>query len=469
MVLPVAVSLITVPIYIRTLGEARYGTLAIAWVMLGYFGFFDLGISRASANALAKLHDASQEERERSIWTSFYLSLLLGLAGALLLYFAGGYLYVHFFTASDELKREITAVFPWIAALLPLALVAGVAEGALEARERFFALNFLQTIGTVAVQIVPVICAVAIGPSLLVVVPAAFASRACSIAAILAYVVWAERLHRIRGFNWSRGGGLLAYGSWVTVTNIISPLLATLDQLMIGSLIGARAVTFYSVPMSLVMRTQIVAGAMSRTLFPRMSRSSQEDAYSLAERAVGVLAYGLGAACSSAIILAGPFFTHWISPEFSSHVASITEILLVGGWVNGLAFIPFALLQGQGRPDVVAKFHALEVIPFIAVLWLFLHFFGLTGAAVAWTLRVTVDAVLLFTAARFRPHHALRAVPALALIAGALVITLSFDFTLGQSMALAGAIFLANVLSAVAVDPTCRQMLLHSISVTRFE
>jgi O-antigen/teichoic acid export membrane protein len=97
-----------------------------------------------------------------------------------------------------------------------------------------------------------------------------------------------------------------------------------------------------------------------------------------------------------------PFLTAWVGSEIALRSAPVGQIILMGAWVNSLAFIPFSQLQSQSRPDVVAKFHLIELIPFVGILWLGLRVFGLVGGAAAWTLRVAVDAVLLFWAAGFR-------------------------------------------------------------------
>src|SRR5262249_49792042 len=45
------------------------------------------------------------------------------------------------------------------------------------------------------------------------------------------------------------------------------------------------------------------------------------------------------------------------------------------------------------------KLHLIEVLPFLAILWGLTTTFGITGAAAAWSLRTTVDALALFWAA----------------------------------------------------------------------
>jgi O-antigen/teichoic acid export membrane protein len=460
MTIPIAIALVTVPIYISHIGTTRYGVLSIIWILLGYFGFLDFGLAQASTNALSKIAHTSKEERGAVLVTSLYLNLLLGTLGGFIIYFAGWALLHHLLTLSDMVGAEVEKSFPWIACMLPLALLGGVARGAIESRERFFVVNVLDLIGFTLGQIVPILCVIVVGPSLAVVIPAAFLARALSVVLSLGWVVRSESLSAPHAFDRSLVKELLGFGVWVSITSVISPLLTSIDQLLIGSTLGVAEVAHYAVPMNLATRSQVIATALARTLFPRFSRLGPNEALQLAERAILSLGYSFGAVCGPAIVIAGSFMSLWIGPDFSAHATPVLELLFVGAWVNGIAFVPYSFLQAQGRPDLVAKLHALEFLPFIGILLLLLYRFGLTGAALAWSGRVVVDTVLLLMLARFQLHNLLRLLPALVLLLSSYFLTQMADFSALWSLLLAGIVFLAFAGCAIVFDATTRQIVL---------
>ena len=457
MLLPFSVTLITVPIYISLIGVVRYGLLSIIWILLGYFGLLDFGLSRASENALARLPQASKE-RAGVLMTSLYVNLSFGILAGLVLYLIGNPLLRHVMVLTDALSREVEGSIPWVAVMVPLGLLSGIGTGAMESRERFFVINVLQGISAALDQIFPLVCVIIFGPSLTVAVPAVFAARALSVAITFAFVVRAER-PSVFMFDRTRFKELLGFGAWLSVTNVISPLMTSIDRFLIGSLLGAAAVAHYTVAMNLTLRSQLFATALARTLFPRFSRLDRAQAFELARRSSVSLAYGYGAICGSAIIVGRPFLTLWVGPEFASYASPVFEVLLLGAWMNGMAFIPYSFLQGQMRPDLVAKLHAFELLPFILVLWLLLSNFGLMGAAFAWCGRVAFDAALLFKLARFRSEHLLRLAPALVLLFAAYAITQTAEIQPLYSVIVGGVIFLTFVGSAIAFDATSRRIL----------
>lgn len=135
---PLAVGVITVPIYLRLIGDARYGVLALVWLFLGYFGLFDPGITRAALFHIARLGGEGQEvERENVFWTALAINLCFGLAGGLALFIIAKPLFITTFKMPESLRAEVLASLPWLAASVPLSIVTGVLGGAMQARERF--------------------------------------------------------------------------------------------------------------------------------------------------------------------------------------------------------------------------------------------------------------------------------------------------------------------------------------------
>jgi O-antigen/teichoic acid export membrane protein len=460
------VTLATVPLFVGQIGAARYGVLSIIWILLGTMGFLDLGLSRAATNALARIDHDDKVARERIFLTALCMNFVMGLLGAAALLVGGLALFAHVISLPPEILPEVNRALPWVAGLLPLALMNGVGIGSLESRDHFLAANLLQLAGTLAIQIVPLLCALAIGPRLEIVVPAAVLSRAASVVLVIGFAWRYERSGRMPHLDRTTTTNLLRYGSWVSVSNIISPLLISLDQMVLGAVLGVAAVTFYAVPFSLVMKSQIFAAAVSRTLFPRMSRETERDAQQLARRAVGGLSYSYGAICLAGVLLMRPFVTLWMGPQFAAVAVPLGQIFLLGAWFNGLAFIPFELLQAQGRPHLSALLHVIEIGPFFAVLWYLTHKFGLTGAAVAWVLRMAIDSLLFFLVSRHGARATLRLLPvALILLAALLFVHVMTLSLLATVVCAAAGVGLILALGFV-LDETTRVMVVQLRTIT---
>ena len=66
-------------------------------------------------------------------------------------------------------------------------------------------------------------------------------------------------------------------------------------------------------------------------------------------------------------------------------------------WVffNALAQIPFAQIQAYGKSRVTAVIHLIELIPYLIILFYLVKNYGLVGAAIAWSIRVISDYIIL--------------------------------------------------------------------------
>lgn len=418
-VLPMGLSLVTIPIYIRLVGESRYGVLAVAWLLLGYFGLFDLGLGRATAQRIAAQAQAGPTERAETFWTALAMNSALGVLGGLIIWPAALFFFGHVFSIEATLRPELDTAIPWMILAVPLATISGVLSGALQGRAQFFELNIISVFSAVLIQIVPLLVAWLHGPDLAWLLPATILARLFTMGLLALRCRAHVLVGQPRSVSRALARELLQFGGWVTVTSLVGPMMVILDRFVIGALMGARFVTFYTVPFQLGSRANVIPGALSSALFPRMAEVDQAEGQRLALRALRTLAVVMTPAMLFGIFFMQPFLSIWLSPAFAGHAALVGEILLLGFWVNAFATVPYALLQASGRPHLVAQCHLIEVLPYFGALYLGLHFFGLAGAAVAFGLRTGVDnLLLLYFAGLLRQGFAVLAFPALLMAAG---------------------------------------------------
>jgi O-antigen/teichoic acid export membrane protein len=120
----------------------------------------------------------------------------------------------------------------------------------------------------------------------------------------------------------------------------------------------------------------------------------------LYRRAIDSILLVLFPICLFVAALSRELLSVWLGASFAGRSFRVLMWLSIGIIINGVAHVPMTVVQGGNRPDIAAKLHLLELSIYAVICWFFIKRFGIEGAAVAWVLRVTMDALLLLWFAR---------------------------------------------------------------------
>jgi len=238
-----------------------------------------------------------------------------------------------------------------------------------------------------------------------------------------------------------------------SVTNMISD---SLDRVMLGTGLGARFVTYYTVPQNLVMRLNLLSTAFVRTLFPRLSAVRRDHADTIAQQSLEFLNSAFTPVAIVAMFVLEPFLRLWVGHDLAAQAAPVGRILVIAVWLIGQANVTRILIQSQVNPASAARVALFELPLFAGALWFGITRFGVTGAAVAVAARSLVDyAVLLrLSAIRARPIL-LDMVPHLVFLLGSLYLA-SFLSSLTTVIAAGAVVVLVNVAWSLTMTPAVR-------------
>ena len=389
------VALATVPLYLGYIGAERYGVLAVIWTLLGYFGFFDFGFGRAVTQRMARLSDADDSERSKLLWTALISTFVLGMLASVLLWLFADYILLHLIDMSARSRSEVAGAVAWMLLALPVLLPTSVLIGALQARLRFAEVSIIQLICSLISQLLPLALAASGHIELKTLVPAALASRVLMAALLLQQSQRHVPLMCSPAIDRVHLKAMLSYGGWVSVMTFLGPLLVTIDRLFIATLSGAKAVTSYTVPYDLVSRTMVISGSLSTALFPRLASASPEQARELAERATVALVAVMTPVVIVGTFVAQPFLNVWLGTSFAAASTGVAELILLGVWVNALVIPHHARLMATGNPRTVVIIYLIQIPIYLFMLWVGLQYWGVAGAAGAWSLRVLIDTLML--------------------------------------------------------------------------
>lgn len=399
------VLVVAMPRLVASLGETSFGLFSLAWVIIGYLTFLDIGVSRAATKYISEhLAEKDIESAREIIRTALISNFILGLVGGLAVVTASPFLIHSVFKVSADLEHQAWLVFCIVGVSVPVLLMHGVLRAVLTSFQRFDWINSINALVT-AIQWGAACWLAWSGYGVSAVVLASVVAR---MVAAAAYAALMFRL--VRGSGRSRGWGLvgllklLRFGGWVTVSQLVGPVLVFLDRILIASFVSLGAVTLYTVPYEAMTRLRIIPSSLVSTLYPALSERGTADETSnlqrLYEGSVRYLLLVLLPGIAFLVVLGPDILTLWMGGEFAKNTALVLRFLAVGTFANGLSYVAYTALQALGRPDLTGKFHLLELPAYVGICLFLIPRWGVAGAALASTLRFVLDAALLFWAAQ---------------------------------------------------------------------
>ncbi len=402
--IPLVVAVIALPTLTHALGPARFGLLGMSWAFLEYLTLFDVGLGKATVRYVADAMARDVGDIPQITSVSLATQIAVGVIAAILLASVSSLLAERAFHVAPALLNEATALFVVVGLNLPVVLALTTLRGVLEGAQQFVVSNAIKVPASAGSIIIPAVLAskgVTLPTIMLWVLAWRVVACGATVIAIIR-VIPGFRIEMPR--DWMRLRGLISFGGWVAVSGVVSPILVYFDRFALGVRANLSAVGYYTVPFEAITRALVIPNSLINALFPLLTGLGVVAAASRIDRlfasSLRTLLLLMSIPTAIAFAFAPYILLLWMGPDYAMHGALALRILAVGVLINSAAHIPYTFLEASGRPDVPAKCHLVELAIHLPVAWVLVGRWGITGAAVAWTLRVSLDTLLLLVAAR---------------------------------------------------------------------
>jgi O-antigen/teichoic acid export membrane protein len=402
-VLPVPAALACIPVLIAALGIERFGALAIAWMVMGYFGLFDLGLSLSTTKfAAAEIARGRGHALRGLLASSVLLHAGLGLIGGAALAALTPLLTGRVFVMPPDLTAEMRATLYWLAASVPAIVVTSALRGMLEGLQRFDIVNMIRIPAAILNYVGPVV-ALAFGTTLPLVVSVIVVARFVVLAAY--GIACSKALPRGDGQGRPDRAVLVrlaSFGGWLTASNLLNPLMVAADRFIIASAVSVAAVAFYVTPFEVITKAWILSASLLGALFPVLAAQAEREPGSVRSTCRVAEAHLLAITAPAIAVVLGfadLLLEGWLGSEFRSQSTPVAHLLAAGILVNIVAQVPLTALHSVGRADVTARIAVVELPLYALAAWYAASSHGITGVAAVWAARAAIEAAVMFTAA----------------------------------------------------------------------
>jgi O-antigen/teichoic acid export membrane protein len=395
------------PYVLHHVGDSAYGVWVLLTAFTGYYGLLDLGLRSATIRYVAR-HIAVNEtdELNRVVSTSFFFYTALGLA---MMCVTGivAFFFNHLFKVGPEWQatgRTLLLVVGFGTALnMPVTLFSGVLEGL----QRFSLVGWVQTVsvifraGLLVFFLERGYLILAVGAITMIM----------NILSGLTLMYCAFRLApslriRLRDASLATLKTLGGYGLVIFWISVAQSLRFQFDAMVIGWMISAEAITYFSFGSRLSVYSLDVVQMMAQILTPMASAADatgeqdrQKRIFLMGNRYSAFVALPLGAMF---LLVGGTIIRVWVGAKYEPVGYAVLAILTVPTTIYLMQAGSPKVLFGMAKHKTLAVVLMVEAIANLALSIALAPHFGVLG--VAWGTAIPLAATNIF----FLPLHLCR-------------------------------------------------------------
>ena len=375
---------------LELLGAETFTILRFFWVYTSHLGFFDLGISRNLGIELPKLPKGEKSKLiNQSVRKGFVYSLIGVVVVALLLFV------IPIFNPQFSVVSQVR-VFAVLLVWVPLAVIQMIVRGVFEASESFISAAVFRAYNQSVLFLVPWVMAYRGYYDIFQIVLVITVARVLS---LLPSFYWLLRQYSLELIQKIEDQEVVIHcnNQWITLSNVSGIVNGSLDRFVLLSVLGAQAIGAYVFAQDFGIRILVLSSSFALVLLPFFSRNeSKLQNHIWVRRGSGLILLshiGLGLI----LFFGQTYLKHgFTNMPLAQDVIDFFWIFLLGITANGIGHILLSALHSHRELKRPALWHVISAMIYIPLLYWVVQVFGLTGAALLWSVRSVVDTVVLY-------------------------------------------------------------------------
>lgn len=383
--LPAAATLLTLPFIVASLGVEDYGILTMVMAISGYFAIVDINVTAGSVKYVAEYHAKGDLDRTSAVisfGSVFYV--VFGAIGALVIATTAPWLVHVLFNFADD--RFIMAVNALRLAALGFFFgqVQMYLNSVVQALHRYDITGAYEAIFGTLVPLATLLL-LSTGSNLLAIITLRVAVSAIHGIALVFAVRKLLPYFSFRRPESTLSTKLWSFSGYSFLSRLASVTHQQADKLIIGSILGMGALTYYSVASQIVGRIVSFSFRLSNAIYPAASameaRGESEQLAAMYFSSSRYIAYINGCAVLLLCVFGRELLHYWMGAEFALLGYPVLVCVAVALFFDSLTTIPSLVNDAFEKPQNTGFFAVIRAIIATLLLWLFASQSGDIGIA----------------------------------------------------------------------------------------